>query len=315
MTIIDNLKNLALRGMRQFANATQDAQKGDRDVDIVLFAHLLGPDTLPRINFPVSYVEFLRHCMEPAAHRVVVVKSERGSTDVPIKKFEMLVDQLREGLPAIEYPVAREIGLIADRYRSLREPLEFPQRMADLGLHFSISSSFGVKGRILFNVIRLMRSECCLEIGTAYGMSALFILAALKSYAQSGFLATIEGYKPVFLLSSSLLKQKYGEMVSCHYGQSTDVLPQLLPSLGKIDFLFHDAAHSREAYISDFNEALRNLSPGATVLVDDIRWEDPRLAAGEANTYEGWKTIISHPRVRRAVEIDEMLGLLLLDSA
>jgi hypothetical protein len=39
----------------------------------------------------------------------------------------------------------------------------------DVGLHFGVSSSLGHKGRLLANVIRLCRSERCLELGTAYG--------------------------------------------------------------------------------------------------------------------------------------------------
>jgi hypothetical protein len=75
-------------------------------------------------GFPVSYIEFLRHCMEPTSHRVTLVRAELNSADTPAKRFEMLVSQLQESLPAIEYPVAREISLIADQDRSLPEPVE-----------------------------------------------------------------------------------------------------------------------------------------------------------------------------------------------
>jgi len=54
------------------------------------------------------------------------------------------------------------------------------------------------------------------------------------------------------------------------------------------------------------------LSPGNVVLIDDIRWEDARFSAQPAKTYEGWREIVRHARVRRAVEIDGNRGLLLL---
>lgn len=314
MTIRSKLKKLTRRALRPVADAAQDVRKDHHDVGIALSTLLLEPDALSGIRFPVAYVEFLRHCIEPVAYPVAVIKTESSPPDTRANQFEMLVDRLRKGLPAIEYPVARDIGLIADRYRNLPEPIEVQRWVGDMGLHFSISSSFGRKGRILFNIVRFMRCESCLELGTAYGMSALFILAALKAYAQSGLLATIEAWDSIFSLSSSMLKQKYGEMVSCHRGASSDVLPKLLLSLGSIDFMFHDSTHTGAAYIRDFNQVVENLAPGAAVLFDDIRWDDHRIVAGGTNTYRGWKTVISHPRVRRAIEIDGMLGLLLLNS-
>ena len=77
MTTKDNLKNLVRRGVRRIANKAQarDVERGYRDVDLALSA-MLGPDTLSEILFPVSYVEFLRHWMEPSAHEVTVVKAE-----------------------------------------------------------------------------------------------------------------------------------------------------------------------------------------------------------------------------------------------
>ena len=134
------------------------------------------------------------------------------------------------------------------------QPLEFAQWAGDVSLHFSEASSLGQKGRILFAAVRIMRPRRCLELGTAYGMSALFILAALKAFAEGGSLATVEGYEPSYALSSVMLKKNYGEMVSCTLGLTGAVLPDLLKSLGNIDFLFHDAGHSREDYIDDFTK-------------------------------------------------------------
>lgn len=91
----------------------------------------------------------------------------------------MLCYLLRNGPPALDYPLARDIAIIADGYWNLSQPFEFAKWSSDIGLHFSRSWSFGQKGRILFNTVCIMRPQRCLELGTAYGMSALFILAAL----------------------------------------------------------------------------------------------------------------------------------------
>lgn len=264
------------------------------------------------IHYPVAYVKFLRSCLQHTVHFVTEVKTESGDLDSAGKRFATLVDNLRNGLPAIEFSVAREIAFIADRNLMLLDSMEFDHWAGDLGLHFGISSSLGRKGRILFNTVRLMRTERCLELGTAYGMSALFILAAIKLYAKPGHLATVEALEPQFSLGASLLKRRYAEMVSCHFGRTSSVLPELVNSLGRIDFMFHDCGHSREDYIRDFEKVSNVLAQGAVVLFDDIRWEDPRMFTGESRTYEGWREVVGHSRVKRAIEIDGMLGLLLL---
>lgn len=199
-----------------------------------------------------------------------------------------------------------------DRNRCLSEPVEFNDWAGDMGLHFSLSSSYGGKGRVLFNTVRIMRSKRCLELGTAYGMSALFILAALKMYVPSGSLATLEWFKLLMPVNSAILKERYGDMVSCHFGNTAAVLPELTKSLKQIDFLFHDCGHSRADYVNDFNNVVEILSPGAVVLFDDIRWEDMHNPSANLDTYGGWATVASHPRVRQAVEIDDSLGLLLI---
>src|SRR5262245_14920273 len=57
----------------------------------------------------------------------------------------------------------------------------------------------------------------------------------------------------------------HGEMVSRRFGKTGSVLPELVKSLGKTDFMFHDCGHSREDYVSDFDQVGEILRPGAVV--------------------------------------------------
>jgi predicted O-methyltransferase YrrM len=146
-------------------------------------------------------------------------------------------------------------------------------------------------------VIVQVRPRKSLELGTAFGMSALFILAALKAFVPCGFLATVEGTESIYSLSSSMLKSHYGEMVSCTLGYIRVVLPEIARSLGQIDFLFHDSTHSGDAYTKDFSEVVDFLAPGGILLFDDIHWQDSRMKVS-SSTYEGWQAVCAHTRVR-----------------
>src|SRR5206468_9569765 len=146
------------------------------------------------------------------------IKTELGTNnDVFTNRFSSLLDALRR-LPPIEFSIAQKIALIADAYRRNVEAIEYELWAGDVRSHFEISSSFGTKGRILSTVVRFTRAKQCLELGTAYGMSALFILEALKAQGEETRLTTLEGSERQFSLSSKTLKSRYGNQVFCEFG-------------------------------------------------------------------------------------------------
>ncbi|MGH7999972.1 MAG: O-methyltransferase [Brasilonema sp.] len=309
-TLIKNFLNKSVRKIYDFC------LRDNSNVDIVL-SQILEQNQEPYpIHFPSAYVELLRDCIEKKVYEIREIKTTKmaDSNALFLKRFSTLLEILPNNVPAIEFKTAKQIALIADSYRLISKPYEQELWAADVHTHFHLSSSFGTKGRILNTIVRVMRSEKCLELGTAYGMSALFIIEALKSIGEASHLTTVEGLELQFLLASKMLNTRYGDQVSCHLGLTEEVLPKLVKSLGKIDFMFHDAAHSKEDYIRDFNLVIPILVPGSVVLIDDIRWDAGRFSTTKTRCYEGWMEIVSHPRVLRAVEINNLVGLLLLGS-
>lgn len=296
----------------------REAVKRDRyNVDIVLSASL-REGRLSEVRDPVAYVEFLRGCIEHTAYSITPVKgTDSSSTNSAAMRFRTLLDILKSGVPPLGFSEAQEIGLVADR---LSNSLDIFQRKdkgwqwtGDVGLAFVFASSFARKGRLLSTTIRVCRTNRCLELGTAFGMSALFILYALRANGEEGHLTTVEGWEPQFSISSGVLKERFRDMVCCRFGRTEEILPSVVESMGSIEFLFHDAGHSREDYTKDFNVMIGGIAPGAVVLFDDIRWDDPRFRANPPETYRGWREVVKHPRVKQAVEIDEALGLILIE--
>ena len=114
-TIKRNLKNLARRSVELIAELSEKRLRDRHNVELVLSAALREGERLQSIHYPVAYVEFLRSCLEHTAHSVIEIKAESDDLDSAAKRFATLVDELRSGLPAIEFPVAQEIALIADR--------------------------------------------------------------------------------------------------------------------------------------------------------------------------------------------------------
>ena len=283
--------------------------RNERNVDITLRSILRDEKLLSKTNDATSYVELLRACIEPTALRVVIAKSSNNFGDAYGTRFKTLIETIQSNLLPLPTPMALELAEEADRLRGMTATFG---NDGDVGLHFAISSSLGHKGRLLANIIRLCRSERCLELGTAYGMSAMFLLGMQPYIGWTIHLTTVEGWEPQFTIANQRLKERYHEAITCHFGLTQNVLPKLMGTLGPIDFMYHDAGHTREDYVRDFGAVVNSLSPGSVIVIDDIRWKDTRFGGEQTNTYRGWLDVIAHHRIRHAVEVNAAMGLALL---
>ncbi len=236
-------RNIALRLVDFVARHGQNAVRDAHNVDICL-STLCGSKSLAEIRFPVAYVEFLRTCIEHTHCTVKEVKRDSSAQEYS-EPFTTLLEVLRSSVPPVEFSVAAAMGRVGDYYRTLGRSPQLGGWTEDIGLAFQVASSFGKKGRILSAIVRLARAERCLELGTAYGMSALFIIEALRSNGNTGHLITLEGYEPQYSLSSSMLKEGYVDMASCHFGKTQDELSRLARTASPINFMFHEAGHPR----------------------------------------------------------------------
>ena len=152
-----------------------------RNVDIVVSQSLQKIADSHDLLFPVAFVEMRRDCLkEVVLTKLEPVKAEPDPrNDIFTKRLSSLVDALRY-LPPITISSAVEIALVADSYRGNLEPVEGDLWTGDVGSHFASCSSCGTRGRILSTVVRFTQARQCLELGTAYGLSSLFILERLR---------------------------------------------------------------------------------------------------------------------------------------
>jgi len=93
---------------------------------------------------------------------------------------------LTTNVPPIPFPLAQKLARYADEIFGLQYAYEQQNYSGDIGLHFSLSSSLGHKGRLIATIVRLMRPSNCLELGTCYGMGSMCILTMLERNGESG---------------------------------------------------------------------------------------------------------------------------------
>lgn len=290
--------------------------KGIRpDVEVFLKASLAGSQELTSLNDPIAYINNLRECIEFLNFNISSIKYDnQQKNNIASLRFENLIQKLQYDTPPIPFPIANTFAKYYDQYLGNLSLFEYESYnySTDVSDHFRISSSAGGKTRLLATVVRFMRPKTCLELGTCYGMSAVIIISMLKAIGDFESFDTIDGWEPMCSLSKETLTNQFGDLVTCNKGMIQKELPKILKSRNHIDFVFHDANHTREDYINDFSMIEPHLSSGAVIILDDIDHNDPRSSVN-SQTYEGWKEILKHKRVKRAVEINNSIGLILID--
>lgn len=234
---------------------------------------------------------------------------DTGGGEEKVKRFKTMLREIEAGRSPITVREGIEILNTTNELIGNTQPHELTG--ADVGWHFRACSSFAAKGRVLYNTVRFFRPRSLLEIGTAYGMSAMFMLLALEKYGRGGKLRTIEPLEPQFSLSRRHLGARFEASVECRYGWSHDHIPALCAEGRRFDLVFHDNGHSGEAYINDFKRFASNLAGSAVVIYDDIRWFDRSAVARDPQCYRGWKAIVEDSRIRQAAEINGNIGIAL----
>lgn len=308
----DSLKSVVKGKVQQLRSIWNKLSQDSRNLELVLRSTSPYLSEGP-VNDPLAYVRNLRNYIEPLTFKTTTVKnSSATNNDRIMLRLSELNRLLTTDVPRIPFSIAQALARYADEILGLQVAYEERQYSGDIGLHFSLSSSLGHKGRLIATIVRLMRPSKCLELGTCYGMGSMCILSMLERNGESGKLTTVERVDPQYSLAKERLHRRYGDSVSCHKGNVQDVLPDILNSMAKIDFVFHDASHTKEDYIRDFSLMEPNLVPGSVILIDDIRWGDPRFVSGDPKPYEGWLAIVGHDRVVKALEINNELGLIVL---
>lgn len=287
-------------------------RRSDDNVLAFLNASLPGLAGLEEIVDPDAFVEFMRKCLAHQTHQITEIKRSPGGPEGARLRFSTLLDRLQSGAIAVPFRATLTFARIADAFRSRTEPIDGDRWAGDLSLHFAFSSSLAQKGRLLWNVVRTCRSTRGLELGTAYGMSALFLLDGMKAVNEGARLTTIEAFDPQCSAGFGMLQAHFGDELTCVRGRIEEVLPNVIATAAPFDYLFHDAAHSGKVYERDFGAIVDHLQPGAIVIFDDIRWEDSRFSDGPAGTYAGWTTVVAHPRIIHAVEINRGMGMALV---
>jgi predicted O-methyltransferase YrrM len=158
---------------------------------------------------------------------------------------------------------------------------------------------------ILFKLIRKLKPDSCVELGSCVGISASYQAAALKING-TGKLITLEGSPETANIAREtlgILNHKHAAVVT---GPFHKTLEGALESAKPIDFFLNDGHHDHDAVIQYFNQSLPNLAPEAVIVFDDISWSPGMKKA--------WTEIEEDPRVAASIDL-QRLGIAVMGSS
>ena len=181
--------------------------------------------------------------------------------------------------------LARHAGLpLAEvlRYRrELRDDQEFQahleRSMGDVHYVFPGATA-------LYVVVRAIKPRVIVETGVASGISSAHILRALAANG-AGTLHSIDlpnvqqgSVLPAGRTSGWIVPDSLRGRWQLRLGDTRDLLPDLLGTLGQVDLFLHDSDHSYENMVFEFERAFPRLAPGGLLMSDDTHlhtaWDD-----------------------------------------
>lgn len=138
-------------------------------------------------------------------------------------------------------------------------------KLNKLAAQSSLSQKYG---ELLFRLVNYFQPEIILELGTSLGISSLYMALARKEAK----LFTIEACSERLKIAKKIHAQADLRNI-IHVNRPFDeALPELLKEIPKLDFVFFDGNHQKDATLAYF-EACKSKAHNDTVFIfDDIHW-------------------------------------------
>jgi len=146
-------------------------------------------------------------------------------------------------------------------------------------------------GELLYRLSKYLKPESIIELGTSTGFSTM--------YLASGYLnakvTSIEGDSQLAALAKENFNKLGISNVTIINGEFDSELPKLLVNTEKIDLVFIDGNHSKEATIRYFKLILEKANSDTLIIFDDIRWSE--------DMENGWNNICNDSNVSISIDL------------
>ncbi len=162
------------------------------------------------------------------------------------------------------------------------------RKIKDIAKKYSQASKYG---KLLFRLAKHFQPETIIELGTSLGISTMYQSVAVP---QSKII-TIEGCEKTAQIAQENFNQLKLKNIELITGNFDNVLPGILKNINKLDYVFFDGNHTKEATIEYFNQCLKKSHSKTLFVFDDIHWSE--------GMEEAWNFIKKHEKVIITIDL------------
>lgn len=159
-------------------------------------------------------------------------------------------------------------------------------------------------GEFHFRLLRTVKPENCLELGTNLGISASYLCSALQ-LNQKGTLVTLEGIPNFAEVAERGLTRLGLSNMEIITGLFSDTLEGVLNKYKKFDYVFIDGHHQKKPTLDYFEVIKPYLAENAVVIFDDIYWSE--------GMQEAWQEVIKQENIQSAFDFYK-LGIIIYNA-
>jgi predicted O-methyltransferase YrrM len=145
--------------------------------------------------------------------------------------------------------------------------------------------------QLLYRLVVNQKPKNMIELGTCLGITSMY----LQNAAPEAKLFTLEGCIEIAEVAQNVFSKAGRNDIELVLGNFDHTLPIILNQLKRIDFVFVDGNHQKQATINYFEWCLPKVHDGTLLIFDDIYWSQ--------GMKEAWQLIKAHPKVTVTLDL------------
>ncbi len=202
----------------------------------------------------------------------------------PFKNIEVVREQL---LTSNQMVNCVDMGA-GSKVTAYNANIEIKKNVGHIAKYATKSVKFA---QLLFRLVNYFQPENVIELGTSFGISTAY-LASANSTTN---VITIEGSPEIAEIANKNFKHLGLQNIQQLIGNFDSVLPSVLKKTDKVDFVFFDGNHRKQATLNYFNLCLQKAHNNSVFVFDDIYWS--------FEMKEAWDEIKTDSRVKVTIDL------------
>ncbi len=158
--------------------------------------------------------------------------------------------------------------------------------------HHALHSAKSPKyAQLIFRLVNYFQPSHILELGTSLGITTCY-MAKANSKSQ---ITTIEGCGEIAAIATHNFELMEINNIKQLTGNFDTVLPLVITETERLDFVFFDGNHRKEATLNYFNQCLKIADANSIFVFDDVYWS--------AEMKEAWDEIKNNKQVTVTIDL------------